>query len=366
MQLIRLLKTLPLCFPAILLCNNSHAQPMNEKLKKIDQYLQGSYPAGEPGLAIGIVSDGSLLYKKGYGLASLLPAEKLTPASLLNIASLTKQFTGMAIRKLAAAAKLSLSDTIGSYLPGLSPAIGSHVTIEQLLSHQSGIPDHYSYVEAGTLTHAYDEQVLAAVKKMDSLQSAPGTVYHYSNTAFCLLGMIIEKVTGKPYADFLKKEVLLPAGMSHSFIWREDRPLPATASGYDKDNGIFKRSGPDENVFFTTEADGGLYTSIDDYLHWVQYIGRQLPPPQFAITSEPGLHYGYGWFIVEKAGLHCYLHSGSNGGFRSYVIVLPEQDFSLALFSNRADKDIEQQAQAVFSLLFPGLPALPAIQALTN
>ncbi|MCA0398133.1 MAG: beta-lactamase family protein [Bacteroidetes bacterium] len=360
------LKRLTPLFAGVVLFHNSHAQTMNGKIDKVDQYLQKNYPASEPGLAIGLVADGKLVFKKGYGMADLASTEKITPATLFNIASMTKQFTGMAIRKLADSGQISLSDTIGAYLPGLSPVIGSHITIAQLLSHQSGIPDHYNYVEAGTLKHAYDEQVLAAVMKMDSLTATPGTRYHYSNTAFCLLGMVVEKRTGQLYADYLKKELLLPAGMKHSFIWREDRPIPVVAAGYDKSKNGFARSGPDENVFFSTEADGGLYTSVDDYLHWVQYMLPQMPPAQFTINAQSGLQYGYGWFIRKLADKTMYLHSGSNGGFRSYVIVVPASHFALFLFSNRSDKNIEEQAQRVFELLLPESGVLPLVQGMTN
>lgn len=349
----------------LLFCYNSYAQTMNEKIKQVDRYLQQTYPANEPGVAIGIMAGGKPLFTKGYGLATLSPAEKINSATLFNIASLTKQFTAMAIRKLCDRGELALNDSIGAWLPGLAPAIG-RVSIAQLLSHQSGIADHYGYVDAGGLRHAYDAQVLAAVQKMDTLAAPPGTLYHYSNTAFCLLGMIIEKRTGRLYADYLKEEVLMPAGMPHSFIWREDRPVPAAASGYDKHKTGFVRSGPDENVFFTTEADGGLYSSIDDYLHWAQYIIPQMPPAQFTIASQPDLHYGYGWFITKQSKQAVYLHSGSNGGFRSYVIMIPATHFALFLFSNRSDKNIEQQAQAIFRLLYPGAEALPAVQDLTN
>lgn len=343
-----------------------NAQTMNKDLIDIDAKLKALYPDNEPGLALAILRNDKPVFKKGYGLASVSAKEKIDATTMFNVASVTKQFTAMAIRQLADSGKLSLTDMLGHYIQGLSPAIASSVTIGQLLSHCSGIPDHYGKIKAAELKHAHDEQVLQAVKTMNGLSFSPGTKYHYSNTAYCLLALIVERISGMPFRDYLRKTVLQPAGMKQSFIWQEGSGKTHQAEGYDRDHKGFKRSGPDENVFFSTEGDGGLYSSIDDYLHWIRYWKKTLPEQQFIVDADKKIGYGWGWFIHQANTPAIYYHSGSNGGFRTYSLQIPEEGFGIIILSNRSDHDVEQLTFKLLAILKPTLQGIVPIQELTD
>lgn len=317
------------------------------------------------------MSRGKTVFKKGYGLASLETAEKVGSGTVFNIASLTKQFTAMAIRQLVAENKCTLEDSIGKFLPNLPHQIGSQVQLRHLLSHGSGIPDHYTKANTQGRKHANDRDVLAAVRESDSLLFTPGTRFRYSNTAFCLLSLVIEKISGTPYPVYLQQKVLQPAGMQKSYIWQPGLQGKKMATGYDHPNEAgdslqWIPSGPDQHIFFSTEGDGGLCTTVDDYVKWMQYWQTRLPLPviQNDISGRAG--YGSGWFIDKGAGSTRYYHSGSNGGFRSYCFLVPGEEFGLVLFSNRSDRNIEALAAALLNILRPEAPPLYPIQALTN
>ncbi|GAO41744.1 serine hydrolase domain-containing protein [Flavihumibacter petaseus] len=337
-------------------------------LQQADSLLLANYPKNEPGVAVAMISGGHIVFSKGYGLASLETRQPIDPKTVFNIASLTKEFTATAIRKLAAEGKLRLEDTIGRYISGLAPAIGSQVTIKAMLSHGSGMTDHYGFVDTTGIKHATDADVLAAVKKTDSLYFSPGTAFRYSNTAYCLLALVVEKVTGQSFAGYMQQALLLPAGMKHSFVWQPGSQLNPAATGYDlSENKTWVPSGPQENRFFSTEGDGGLYTNTEDYAQWFEHTIRRQPIAiQQPITAKPHMGYGFGWFIDERDKPVSIYHSGSNGGFRSYVFAQPDAGFMLVLFSNRADKDIEQTAFGLLKLVLSAKKDLVPIQYLTN
>ena len=172
--------------------------------KQIDSLLNSIYKSNEPGIAIAIQQNGKTIFQKGYGLSNIETKDKNTVISNFNIGSLTKQFTAFSILQLAEDNKLSLGDSIIKFFPQFNKKVGTIVTIKQLLTHSSGIIDHYAFVDTNIVKHATDKDVLNAVKNIDSTYFPPGTQYRYSNTAYCLLAMIIEKVSGLSYPFYIK------------------------------------------------------------------------------------------------------------------------------------------------------------------
>ncbi len=346
--------------------------------KKVDSLLKSVYAVDLPGASIGIVHDGKVIFKESYGVREMNSKEKISSATNFNIASLTKQFTAMAILQLAEKNELSLSDKLSRFFPEMNPKLTDAVTVKQLLTHSSGIPDHYDYVDTKNMQHAHDIHVLNAIKNADSTYFIPGSRFRYSNTAFCLLALIIEKTSGLPYNSYLQKNIFLPAGMKHSTVWNENALIFQPASGYqfDKTENKFKKSQGEENIFFSTEGDGGIYTSIDDYLQWFnalqsgkvfsKKITDEARSIEFSIDENKKLGYGYGWFIDNSDASRKVYHSGSNGGFRSFSFTIPAQNMLIVIFSNRDDIDLEALVLKITHLLMPLDKPFTKIEKLTS
>jgi len=346
--------------------------------KKVDSLLKSVYADDLPGASIAIVQHGKVIFKNSYGAREINSKEKISSSTNFNIASLTKQFTAMAILQLAEKNKLSLSDKLSRFFPEMNPKVADVITIKQLLTHSSGIPDHYDYTNTKNLRHAHDRDVFHAIKNADSTYFKPGSKFRYSNTAFCLLALIIEKTSGLPYAEYLQKNIFFPAGMKHSTVWNENTSIFQPAAGYefDKTENKFRKSQAEENMFFSTEGDGGIYTSVDEYLKWFnalqsgkvfsKKITDEARSIEFAIDENKKLGYGYGWFIDSNDVSKKVYHSGSNGGFRSFSFTIPTQNILIVIFSNRADIDLEALVLKITHLLMPADKSFTKIEKLTS
>jgi CubicO group peptidase (beta-lactamase class C family) len=342
----------------------THAQRHNPSVaqRQVDSLLKTIYKKDEPGASMAILQNGKPVLKYNYGLVNTETKENTASTTNFNIGSLTKQFTAAAILQLSERKKLSLSDKIAKFFPDLSKKVAESITIQQLLTHSSGIIDHYAYADKN-LKHAHNADVYAAIKNIDSTYFSPGHNYRYSNTAYCLLALVIEKLSGMSYSAYMKKNIFRPLGMVHTTIWNEKETIAEEATGYEYDSasGSFKKSGPQENVFFSTEGDGGVDTSIDDYLTWFAALqsGKILSAAkikdarsaQFPINKQKSLSYGYGWFINESSSPYKVYHSGSNGGFRTFSFSIPEENFLIVIFSNRTGIDLEQLVLEIDKIL---------------
>lgn len=346
--------------------------------KKVDSLLKSIYADGLPGASIGIVHDGKAIFKKSYGVREINSKEKISSSTNFNIASLTKQFTALAVLQLAEKNKLSLSDKLSRFFPQMNAKLADAITVKQLLTHSSGIPDHYDHTDTKNMHHAHDSDVLNAIKNADSTYFLPGTRFRYSNTAFCLLALIVEKTSGLPYAEYVEKNIFLPAGMKHSTVWNENASVfqPATGYEFDKTENKFRKSQAEENVFFSTEGDGGIYSSVNDYLKWFNALqsgkifSKKITDAarsiQFPIDENKNIGYGFGWFIDNNDVWKKVYHSGSNGGFRSFSFTIPSQNLLIVIFSNRADIDLEALVLKITDLLMPANKAFIKIEKLTS
>jgi len=343
----------------------AQAAPANRKQLQIDSLLGTIYKTDAPGISISIIQKGELIFKKSYGLADLERKTQLHPTTNFNVGSLTKQFTALAILQLAENNKLRLDDHAGKFFPGFDKKVAETVTVKELLTHSSGIIDHYDLTDTKNIKHAHIDDVLNAIKNTDSTYFIPGSHFRYSNTAYCLLSLIIEKVSGLSYAHYLQKNIFKPLGMKKTVVWSEKEKIENEASGYEFDTvtKTFKRSGANENIFFSTEGDGGIYTSVDDYLKWFTALQsgkvfavdmvRQARTSQFPISEGDHLSYGYGWFIDESLKPFKVYHSGSNGGFRACSFSIPEENFLIVIFSNRDDVDLEGLIKKIYTIISP-------------
>lgn len=350
------------------------AQPIHS----IDSLLSTLYNSRQPGMAIGIVQNGQTIFTGGYGVNDVVTKQPVQASTSFNIASLTKQFTAMAVLQLAHQGKLSLDDSPGKYLPSLNKNIAGKITIRQLLTHSSGLIDHYGYVNTNKLKHAHNIDVFKAIAGIDSTYFTPGTKFRYSNTAFCTLALIIEKVSGTTYNNYMQQHIFTPAGMKHTTIWNEHAPIYQPATGYTLDSAThrFVKSQAEEHVFFSTEGDGGVYTSIDDYIRWFNAlqdgnifnatIVQQARSIEFTIDKNKQLGYGFGWFVDAGNEAVKVYHSGDNSGFRTFSFSIPSQNFLIVVFANRDDINIEELVQKIYNILMPGARPFTKVEALTS
>lgn len=349
-----------------------------QNTKAIDSILKSTYSDSLPGASVCIIKDRKKVYEKSYGIMNINSKQNITASSNFNICSLTKQFTAVAILQLEEKHLLSLNDNISKFLPDMNKKVADVVTVKELLTHSSGIMDHYDYTNTTNMKHAHNIDVYNAIKNIDSTYFTPGTKFRYSNTAYCLLALIIEKLSGKNYSDYMKENIFIPAGMQNTIVWNENANIKNEVTGYEWDSASrsFKRSGADEHIFFSTEGDGGIYTSTNDYIKWFEALQSnqifskniidKARSIQFIIDSAKKVGYGFGWFVSEDDIYRKVYHSGSNGGFRTYSFSIPSQNYLVVIFSNRDDIDLETIVQKIVKLQWPALMPFINIEALTS
>jgi CubicO group peptidase (beta-lactamase class C family) len=310
--------------------------------KKLDSLLF-QQAKDQPGFALLVEQDGKALYNKQAGLAVLEGAKAIDAGTNFRMASITKQFTAMGILLLEKNHQLSVNDAVGKWLPGLPAGVGNRVHISHLLTHSSGILDYEELMPASQTKQLLDADILQLLQSHDTTYFTPGTQFRYSNSGFCLLALIIEKVSHQHYAAFIKQKIFTPLHMDSSIVYEANALIVHRAMGYAKDS-----SG---NVFFSdqsmtsaTKGDGGVYTSINDYRKWMKGIQNNtlLNLPKImqrmhvAAGGVANAYYSAGWFYKTSDSLVLF-HSGSTCGFNNYVITVPSKKISIVFFSNLAE-----------------------------
>ena len=296
---------------------------------------------GAVGLSIGVARKGRVIVAKSYGLADAELDVAANKDTMFRIGSVTKQFTAAAIMRLAEQGKLSLDDDAGKYLPEV-PLKGHAVTIRQLLNHTSGIPN-YTDLEAWgrviplELTH---EQVLALVKETP-FDFNPGEGFAYNNTAYHMLGMIIEKLSGVSYAQYMQDEFFTPLRLGRTRCDSNSTLMKNRAQGYTLQDGKLVNDLP----FGTSQpfAAGTLLSTGEDLVKWSMALasGRVVKPESLAQMSTPTVlpsgentRLGLGMEIDECEGRRLFRHGGLIFGFNAMLLWLPDEDVHIAVISN--------------------------------
>jgi len=311
--------------------------------------LMRDYGGDAPGAGVLVVRDGRVLLRKSYGLANLEERIAASPETHYRLASVTKQFTAAAILILAERGKLSLEDSITKYLP--LPAYANAITIRHLLTHTSGLLAYEDLIPPGTTQQLKDADVLRILAQQSTTYFSPGTQYRYSNTGYAFLALIVERVSGQRFADFLRENIFKPAGMNTTVAFEEGiSTVPNRAYGYSR----MEDSGPplsgqpgaavvqwhrtDQSLTSAVLGDGGIYTSIDDLVHWIAWLesgrfDRALQPE--TVTDDPAVQYGFGWRISEHGGRRLVSHTGETRGFRNALVRFPDQHLAVVVLTNR-------------------------------
>jgi CubicO group peptidase (beta-lactamase class C family) len=313
-----------------------------------------------PGVAVAVAKNGEVIKAAGYGLANVEHRVPVAPETIFQSGSLGKQFTAAAVMLLIEDGKLSLSDPIAKYLPD-APESWRAITVYQLLTHTSGIPDY----TAGTLDlrRDYTEDELARLAFGLELEFPAGARWNYSNTGYLLLGIVIRKASGRFYADLLRERVFDPLGMKTARVISEEDIVLNRAAGYRLVNGALKNQewvAPQLN----TTADGSLYLSVLDLIAWDEGLSAKaiLKPESWARVFEPArlssgktFPYGFGWSLDEVAGQEVHQHGGAWQGFRSSIARYLGDGLTVVVLANLAEADPDRFVAGIAAIMNPEL-----------
>jgi D-alanyl-D-alanine carboxypeptidase len=317
------------------------------------------------GMAVAVVKGRDTLLFKGYGLADVEDSVPVRPHTVFRIGSVTKQFTSAAIMKLVEQGKLSLDDEMSKYLPDI-PTRGRKILVRHLLNHTSGIP---SYTDIGprwgrTIRLDLSHDSLLAIVKNDSLMFDPGANFYYNNTGYYILGVLIEKITGEKYGDYLAKTFFQPLGLRGT-MYCDVRPIIRNrADGYDvAPNGQLVNT--DYLSMNQPFAAGSLCSTIGDLVTWTRALesGRVVSRASYArmtapepLTSKRPMTYGYG-LTVDTLGTHRVVsHGGGINGFAADLRHYPDDSLVIAVLSNTGSAPSGQVGAAIARVVL-GVPA---------
>jgi CubicO group peptidase (beta-lactamase class C family) len=318
---------------------------LTEKSKQVDALMSPWSRPGSPGAAVSVICNGELLLEKGYGFADLKLGTTIDRNTVFNIASVSKQFTAMAVMILAERGKLGYSDPVSKYIPEF-PEYGRNITIRQLLNHTSGLADYTIYwkegprVEHDGIRHTSEDilKFLIAQKRGDFL---PDEKWRYSNSGYVLLTLIVGKVTGVPFPQFLKENIFEPLGMKDSAACIGIPATPNRAAGYVQDGNGFKQAEKNPNNFIC--GDGEFNTTLADMYKWDQALGHEklvkaatLKEAFTSGTLNDGtkFNYGFGWALGKYLGTPFVSHSGGIEGFVAHIVRFSDSGLTVILLSN--------------------------------
>ncbi len=313
-----------------------------------------------PGLTLLVSRGGKAIRTEGYGLANVELNVPARPETIFQSGSVGKQFTATAVMMLVEAGKVDLNDPLTRYFPE-APATWKQVTVRQLLSHTAGFTDYpEGFDEHKDLTEA---ELLKLVESIP-LAYPPGTQWSYSNLGYLTLGVLIHRVTGEFYADFLQQRIFRPLGMSTTRLIDEADIIPNRSAGYRLVHGELKNQewvAPQLN----TTADGSLYFSVLDLAKWdaALYTEKLLKKSSLAQMwtvaplqggqPNPG-HYGYGWFVESQDGHRLIEHGGAWQGFETQISRYVDDQLTVVVLTNLAEAQLDPIAHGVANLYFQG------------
>jgi CubicO group peptidase (beta-lactamase class C family) len=324
-----------------------------------------------PGCAVGIAQGGNVLLTRGYGMANLETGTPLTAESILESGSVAKQFTAAAVVLLAIDGKLRLDDPVRKYFPEL-PEYDRPIMIRHLLNHTSGLRDWSNLVAVagwprGERAHTQDD-LLDFVFRQKSLNYPVGDHYSYTNSGYALLKTLVERVSGKNFQDFTRERLFAPLGMTNT-QWRDDftRIVPGRAQAYGPvQGGGWRLAMPYEHVV----GPGGLLTTVGDWLKWNEALAKNTLAPGLTdsltrrgrLTSGREISYALGLTVGEYRGVKEIAHSGSTGGYSTFLARYPDRDnLSIAVLCNSSSASATGQTRQIADRLIADFPQRVAL-----
>ncbi len=318
----------------------------SSKDAELINYLFEDATGNRPGASYSVIKNGKIIDQNSFGLSHVGKKIKSTPETNYRIASVAKQFTAMAIMILENKGKLSYETKLTEIFPDF-PNYGKNINVRYLLTHQSGLVDYDEFIIEDRTEQMLDAEVLKGLIKIDSTYFFPGSQYRYSNSGYAVLALIVEKISGGTFADFMAKEIFDKLNMSDTQVFELDESIKNRAYGYSIENDSIILN--DQSVTSTIQGDGGIYSNVLDYFKWDQalYTDKLIPLEKLKEafydynnnekTMEEG--YGFGWTIDYHNGTKILDHSGGTAGFESWVKRIPSLNLSVVIFTNRDGHD---------------------------
>ena len=351
----------------------------------VEEIFSSVVKPDEPGLSVLVKKDGRVVFERGYGTKELRTGPKIDTKTNFRLASVTKQFTAMAVMLLVHDKKLRYETTVGEVFPEF-PEYGKKITVRQLLNHTGGLPDYEDLMDAvekkkGRIWSAekqiQDAEVLELLEKETKGKFAPGTKWDYSNSGYVLLGVIVAKVSGKSFGDFLHERIFAPLKMADTVVYQKGKnSVPNRAYGHAKEGNSFKET--DQSSTSATLGDGGVYSNIDDLSKWDDALrnltllsaeemkpaleqakfggagNAVLPDDAPAALHGVPVEYGFGWFLDSYKGHARMWHYGETTGFKTAVQRFTKDGLTVIVLCNRTDLDPGALAMRAADFYLPG------------
>jgi CubicO group peptidase (beta-lactamase class C family) len=352
--------------------------------KTLDAIFTAVTSPDSPGLAVLVRKNGNTVFERGYGVRELRSKVPVDVRTNFRLASFTKQFTAMAIMLLVRDGKLHYDERLTEIFPDF-PAYGKTITIRNLLNHTSGLPDYEDLmIVAETPRSSWiwtperqiqDAEVLQLLEKEKIGQFPPGTSWSYSNSGYVVLGLVVAKVSGQSYGQFLHSRIFEPLKMNRTIVFQKGKnELVDRAFGHSNENGAFQET--DQSATSATLGDGGIYSNLEDLAKWDDGLQnhtllseKEMQPALTPVKLNDGsgphwplepnddnLHpgkpvsYGFGWFLDPYRGHPRMWHTGSTMGFRTVMERFPSDNLSIIILCNRTDLDPEKLSLQVADL----------------
>ncbi len=343
-----------LIFIAAILITAHPASGRNYK-HKLEDYLDAAHRLWGFSGAVLVADHGRILLNRGYGMSNQDLGEPNTPETRFFIGSITKQFTAAAILALQEDSLLNIDDSIAKYLPDYPPDPGNRITIKELLTHTSGIPNYTDDAEliVRRSIPMTPEQIIE-IFKYRPLEFEPGSRFKYSNSGYVLLGKIIEAVSGQSYEAFMHHRIFKPAGMNNTGYGRRESGIPNRADGYTtSSNGRVIDALPvDFSVMFSS---GALYSTVEDMHRWdgLLYTEKLLKKESINSMFEPFKgNYGFGWYIESRFGRRHAYHGGFLDGFNTITDRWLDDSLEIIVFSNEDEAPVAKIARGISAIAF--------------
>jgi CubicO group peptidase (beta-lactamase class C family) len=327
---------------------------------KVDEYTKAEMGRQRiPGLSLAVIRDGRIVLVKGYGLANVEHRVPVKPETAFQSGSVGKQFTATAVMMLVEVGKINLDDKISKHFAD-SPESWKDITVRHLLTHTAGTTD---YPRDFDFRRDYTEDELFKRAAAIPLAFRPGEKWQYSNLGYAMLGVLIGKVTGRFYGDFLQERIFKPLGMTTARIINEADIVPNRAAGYRLVKGELKNQEWVSPTINTT-ADGSLYLTALDMAKWdaALYTEKLLKRSSLeqmwtpANLNDGKTHpYGFGWSLGGVRGRRVIQHGGAWQGFKSYIARYVDDKLTVVVFANLAQADAERIVRGVAAIYNPGL-----------
>jgi CubicO group peptidase (beta-lactamase class C family) len=355
-------------FTLLTLSTFSSAQVSSTQIDAVFASLKSN---SAPGAAVFVVRNGHVVFLQGYGVTDLRTRHPIEPNTNFRLASFTKQFTAACIMLLVHDGKLHYDDHLTDIFPEF-PAYGKAITIRNLLNHTSGLPDYedlltaeYPNTPEDKIPQILDAGVLKLLEGQSSGKFPPGSEWQYSNSGYAVLAMVVEKVSGKPFGQFLHDRIFAPLQMNHTLAYEKGKnEVPHRAYGHTKDKEGWRET--DQSPTSAVLGDGGIYSSIDDLAKWDRALrnhtlltAAEMQPALTPVqtTAHPAklpngkpVSYGFGWFLDRYQSHKRMSHNGETIGFLTTIQRFPDDDLTVIVLENRTDQDPEQEALKVADL----------------